>query len=75
MSTHAFIAYLRVEANHEEERARGLRALADGIASGATEEGKQKMRQHRGYILHATMRFVSFRCMNSSTHHIERSPV
>jgi hypothetical protein len=43
MSVHAFIAYLRVEANHEEERARGLRALAHGIASGGTEEGKNVM--------------------------------
>jgi hypothetical protein len=43
MSVHAFIAYLRVEANHEEERARGLRALAHGIASGGTEEGKHVM--------------------------------
>lgn len=40
MSAHAFIAYLRIEAQHEEERARVLRALADSIQSGSTNDSK-----------------------------------
>jgi hypothetical protein len=40
MSAHAFIAYLRIEAQHEEERARVLRALADSIQSGSTDDSK-----------------------------------
>lgn len=61
MSVHAFIAYLRVEAQQEEERARVLRALAATIESGSTKDSKWWEQQTEGLeiLSYRLIHFVS----------------